>query len=330
MPLQNFVFTSESVSEGHPDKMCDQISDAVLDALLAQDPDSRVACETLAKTGMVVVAGEITTQGQDRLLRDRPQDRARHRLHLVGHGLRRRHLRGADRHRPAVARHLAGRHRGRGPAQGAGRRRSGPDVRLRLRRDARADAAADHAGAPAGRAPRRRARAAGKYPFLRPDCQVAGDGRVPRRPARARRRRRRLDPAQPRRDVRDAARDDHRGGDQEGHAGAVPRRSTPSSTSTRPAASWSAGRWATAASPAARSSSTPTAATAATAAAPSPARTRPRSTAAPPTWRATSPRTSSPPGWRASARCSSPTRSASPSRSRCWSTRSTPARCPTS
>ena len=53
------VFTSESVSEGHPDKVADQISDAVLDAMLEQDPDSRVACETLIKTGMVVVAGEI-------------------------------------------------------------------------------------------------------------------------------------------------------------------------------------------------------------------------------------------------------------------------------
>lgn len=57
----NFSFTSESVSEGHPDKIADQISDAVLDALLAQDPRSRVACETLVKTGMVLLAGEITT-----------------------------------------------------------------------------------------------------------------------------------------------------------------------------------------------------------------------------------------------------------------------------
>jgi len=61
MALKDFFFTSESVSEGHPDKMCDQISDAILDSLLAKDPHSRVACETLAKTGMVVVAGEITT-----------------------------------------------------------------------------------------------------------------------------------------------------------------------------------------------------------------------------------------------------------------------------
>ena len=55
-------FTSESVTEGHPDKMCDQISDAILDAALAGDPDSRVACETLITTGLVVVAGEITTR----------------------------------------------------------------------------------------------------------------------------------------------------------------------------------------------------------------------------------------------------------------------------
>ena len=55
------LFTSESVSEGHPDKIADQISDAVLDAILAKDPDARVACETLVKTGMVMIAGEITT-----------------------------------------------------------------------------------------------------------------------------------------------------------------------------------------------------------------------------------------------------------------------------
>ena len=69
----NYVFTSESVSEGHPDKMSDQISDAVLDAALAQDPDARVACETLVKTGMVVLAGEITTTAiinYEKLVRD--------------------------------------------------------------------------------------------------------------------------------------------------------------------------------------------------------------------------------------------------------------------
>jgi S-adenosylmethionine synthetase len=64
MPLKDFLFTSESVSEGHPDKMCDQISDAVLDALLTEDPNSRVALETLAKTGLIVLAGEITSRGK--------------------------------------------------------------------------------------------------------------------------------------------------------------------------------------------------------------------------------------------------------------------------
>ena len=63
MALNDYLFTSESVSEGHPDKMCDQISDAILDAYLAQDPKSRVACETLVKTGIVMVAGEISSAG---------------------------------------------------------------------------------------------------------------------------------------------------------------------------------------------------------------------------------------------------------------------------
>src|SRR5450631_4376094 len=58
----NHLFTSESVTMGHPDKVADQISDAVLDALLTQDPHSRVACETLVTTGQVVLAGEITTE----------------------------------------------------------------------------------------------------------------------------------------------------------------------------------------------------------------------------------------------------------------------------
>jgi S-adenosylmethionine synthetase len=64
MALKDFLFTSESVSEGHPDKMCDQISDGVLDAIIEQDPNSRIALESLAKTGMVVLAGEITTRAR--------------------------------------------------------------------------------------------------------------------------------------------------------------------------------------------------------------------------------------------------------------------------
>ncbi|MGC9315464.1 MAG: S-adenosylmethionine synthetase N-terminal domain-containing protein, partial [bacterium] len=59
---EKFLFSSESVTNGHPDKVCDQISDAVLDAVLAEDPQSRVACETFVTTGLVIVGGEITTE----------------------------------------------------------------------------------------------------------------------------------------------------------------------------------------------------------------------------------------------------------------------------
>src|ERR1700745_3346137 len=57
----SYLLTSESVTEGHPDKVCDQVSDAILDALLAQDPDARVACETAITKGLCVVIGEVTT-----------------------------------------------------------------------------------------------------------------------------------------------------------------------------------------------------------------------------------------------------------------------------
>jgi S-adenosylmethionine synthetase len=61
MSSANYFFTSESVTEGHPDKVADQISDSILDAILREDPQSRVACETLVTTGLVLIAGEITT-----------------------------------------------------------------------------------------------------------------------------------------------------------------------------------------------------------------------------------------------------------------------------
>ncbi len=76
------VFTSESVSEGHPDKVCDQISDAILDACLAQDPKSRVACETLVSTNLVVNAGEITCSGWDKI---NPEAIARKVVHEIGY-----------------------------------------------------------------------------------------------------------------------------------------------------------------------------------------------------------------------------------------------------
>ena len=63
--MGDFLFTSESVTEGHPDKVCDQVSDAILDAILAKDPAARVACETLTKTGYVMIAGEVTLLADD-------------------------------------------------------------------------------------------------------------------------------------------------------------------------------------------------------------------------------------------------------------------------
>ena len=62
--MDSFLFTSESVGEGHPDKICDQVSDAVLDAHLKQDPNAKVACETAAKTGMIMLLGEISSKAQ--------------------------------------------------------------------------------------------------------------------------------------------------------------------------------------------------------------------------------------------------------------------------
>ncbi|MEG0529063.1 MAG: S-adenosylmethionine synthetase N-terminal domain-containing protein, partial [Bacilli bacterium] len=64
MEKEKILFTSESVSEGHPDKLCDQVSDAILDACLAQDKDSRVACECYATEGFLVIGGEITTKAK--------------------------------------------------------------------------------------------------------------------------------------------------------------------------------------------------------------------------------------------------------------------------
>ena len=83
MAQDEYLFTSESVTEGHPDKIADQISDAVLDAILAQDPRGRVACETLLTTGLVVVAGEITTSCYVDIPRARPRHDQGHRLHAT-------------------------------------------------------------------------------------------------------------------------------------------------------------------------------------------------------------------------------------------------------
>ena len=78
--MSHRFFTSESVTEGHPDKICDQISDAVLDAILAKDPMGRVACETTASTGLIHIMGEITTKLLCGHPQDRPRGHSRHRL----------------------------------------------------------------------------------------------------------------------------------------------------------------------------------------------------------------------------------------------------------
>jgi S-adenosylmethionine synthetase len=67
MARDNYLFTSESVSEGHPDKVCDRISDAVLDAFIAEEPEARVACETFATPGLVVIGGEVGLSDQEQL-----------------------------------------------------------------------------------------------------------------------------------------------------------------------------------------------------------------------------------------------------------------------
>ena len=116
-----FFFTSESVTEGHPDKMCDQISDAVLDSIIKDDPNARVACETFATTGMVVVMGEITTKTYvdiPSVVRDTVREigytRAKYRLRC-------RHLRRDGEHQRAERRHRARR----GPELGVQARRGG-------------------------------------------------------------------------------------------------------------------------------------------------------------------------------------------------------------
>ena len=188
MSNRSFSFTSESVTEGHPDKMADQISDSVLDAVLADDPEGRVACETLITTGLVVVAGEITTDCYvdiPSLVRDRIREigytRAKFGFDAETCGV----VVAIDEQSPDIAqgverlvREPARRQRPAGPGR---RRRPGDDVRLRVERDRRADAAADHARAPAGAAARRGAEG-GRAPVPAARREDAGH-----RPLRARR-----------------------------------------------------------------------------------------------------------------------------------------------
>ncbi len=148
--MTSSLFTSESVSEGHPDKVADQISDAVLDAILAQDKRARVACETMVKTGVAIVAGEITTSAWVDI-----ESITRKVICDIGYT---NSEVGFDGHTCAVL-NLIGKQSpdinqgvDRKNPDRTGRRRPGPDVRLRDERDARDDAGADLLFAPARRA----------------------------------------------------------------------------------------------------------------------------------------------------------------------------------
>ena len=187
------LFTSESVTEGHPDKMADQISDAILDAALAGDPNSRVACETLITTGLVVVAGEITTTASIEFA-----DIVRRTICDIGYddgsfGFDGHHcavMIALDKQSPDIAQgvDVALEHRAQlsGPSwprtswTGAGRRRPGHDVRLRHPGDPGADAAADRAGAPAG-PPAGRGAQGRHAPLPAPGRQDPGHGALPGR-----------------------------------------------------------------------------------------------------------------------------------------------------
>ena len=138
-----FLFTSESVTEGHPDKIADQVSDSVLDAVLADDREGRVACETLVTTGLVVVAGEITTKTYvdiPRLVRERIReigyDRAKYGFDAETCGV----IVAIDEQSPDIAQGVDTAYEAHGPrrrgrARRRGRRRPGDDVRLRRPRD---------------------------------------------------------------------------------------------------------------------------------------------------------------------------------------------------
>ncbi len=164
LPDNEYLFTSESVTEGHPDKIADQISDGVLDAVLKDDPYGRVACETLVNTGLIVVSGEISTDTYVDI-----QEIARETVRKIGYtdaelGFSADScavLNAIDKQSPDIAQGVDASHETRTDsdrrrrARRRRRRRPGHDVRLREQRDAVVDAAADLARPPARKAARR-------------------------------------------------------------------------------------------------------------------------------------------------------------------------------
>ena len=136
MAKRDFVFTSESVSEGHPDKICDRISDAIVDTFLAAEPQARCGVETLVTTNRVVLAGEV--RGPASITSEQLIEVARQAIREIGYEQENFHWQiggGQMPHPRPVGRYRAGR-RCVGQ-QGRGRRRPGHDVRLCLQRDAR-------------------------------------------------------------------------------------------------------------------------------------------------------------------------------------------------
>ena len=93
MDKRSYLLTSESVTEGHPDKIADQVSDSVLDAVMADDPNGRVACETMVTTGLAIVAGEITDERLRGYSESRPPHDPRHRVYASQVRIRCRYLR---------------------------------------------------------------------------------------------------------------------------------------------------------------------------------------------------------------------------------------------
>ena len=177
MNSPRLLFTSESVTEGHPDKLCDQLSDAVLDACLEQDPFSRVACETAAKTGFVILLGEITTRAHLNF-----DELARKVITEIGYDSSEKGFDGnscgvqvaISRQSGDIAMGVdksmefksAGAHED--ELDQDRRRRPGHDVRLRLQRDAHTDAHA-HLPGPQAHPPLERLAQGWHLPWLRPD-----------------------------------------------------------------------------------------------------------------------------------------------------------------